>query len=60
MPIPFLEDGYIYGVRSYRQLRYLKADAAGSPVVWPHPAYANRCAYIRNDKEIICVNLTEK
>ncbi len=124
MPTPFLEDGHIYGVCSYGQLRCLKADtgervwetfaatggkevrwgnaflvkntdryfifnekgdlliarltpqgyneisrahlleptsdAAGRPVVWSHPAYANRCAYIRNDKEIICVNLAEK
>jgi outer membrane protein assembly factor BamB len=26
-------------------------------VVWSQPAYANRCAYVRNDKEIICVSL---
>jgi len=26
-------------------------------VVWTHPAFANRCAYIRNDREIICVSL---
>ena len=29
----------------------------GRPVVWSHPAFANRCAYARNDKEIICVSL---
>ena len=28
-------------------------------VVWSHPAFANKCAYIRNDKEIICVSLAE-
>ena len=27
------------------------------PVVWSHPAFANRCMYWRNDKEIICVSL---
>lgn len=27
------------------------------PVVWSHPAFANRCMYARNDKEIICVSL---
>ena len=27
------------------------------PVVWCHPAFANRCIYWRNDKEIICVSL---
>ena len=26
-------------------------------VVWSHPAYANRTAYIRNDKEIVAVDL---
>jgi hypothetical protein len=30
---------------------------AGRPVVWSHPAFANKCAYMRNDKEIICVSL---
>ena len=119
---PFLEDGHIYGVCSYGQLRCLKADtgerlwetfaattgdkearwanaflvkngnrfflanekgdliiakltpkgyeeisrahvieptntAAGRDVVWSHPAFANRCAYVRNDREIICVSL---
>jgi len=31
----------------------------GRPVVWSHPAYANRCVYARNDKEIICVSLAD-
>jgi len=123
---PFLEDGYIYGVCSYGQLRCLKADtgeriwetfqattpdgkemrwanaflikndarfflfnekgdliiakltpkgyeeisrahlleptntAAGRDVVWSHPAFANRCIFARNDKEIICVDLSQK
>jgi outer membrane protein assembly factor BamB len=26
-------------------------------VVWSHPAFANKCAYLRNDKEIVCVSL---
>jgi outer membrane protein assembly factor BamB len=29
----------------------------GRDVVWSHPAFANRCVYVRNDKEIICVSL---
>jgi len=29
----------------------------GRPVVWSHPAYANRSVYARNDKEIVCVPL---
>ncbi|HZU35832.1 MAG TPA: PQQ-binding-like beta-propeller repeat protein [Gemmataceae bacterium] len=32
----------------------------GRPVVWSHPAFADRCAFIRNDKEIVCVDLAEK
>lgn len=119
---PFIEDGYIYGVCSYGQLRCLKladgervwetfqattgdkperwanaflvkqgnrfflasekgdliiarlspkgyeelsrchlvdptGDAAGRPVVWSHPAFANRSIYARNDKELVCLDL---
>ncbi len=32
---------------------------AGRPVVWAHPAFANRRMYARNDKEIICVDLAQ-
>ena len=28
-------------------------------VVWTHPAFANRCVYARNDKEIVCVSLAK-
>ena len=31
--------------------------AFGRPVVWSMPAYANRRCYVRNDEEIICVEL---
>jgi hypothetical protein len=34
--------------------------AAGRPVVWSHPAFANRCVYARNDEEIVCASLAEK
>ena len=34
-------------------------DSFGRPVVWSYPAFANRCAYVRNDKEIVCVSLAE-
>ena len=34
-------------------------EAFGRPVVWSHPAYAGRCAFIRNDKEIVCVSLAK-
>jgi outer membrane protein assembly factor BamB len=29
----------------------------GRPVVWSHPAFANKSMYARNDKEIVCVSL---
>ena len=29
----------------------------GRPVVWSHPAFANKSVYARNDKEIVCVSL---
>ena len=32
-------------------------NAMGRKVVWSHPAFANRCMYARNDKELICVSL---
>ena len=124
MSTPFLEDGYIYGVCSYGQLRCLKADTGervwetfaattgdkparwanaflvkngdrfflfnekgdliiaklspagyeeisrahlldptnadpGRPVVWSHPAFANRSVYARNDREIVCVSVAK-
>jgi outer membrane protein assembly factor BamB len=31
--------------------------AFGRQVVWSHPAFAGRCMFARNDKEIICVSL---
>ncbi len=33
--------------------------AFGRDVVWSMPAFANKHAYIRNDKEIICVDLSK-
>jgi len=124
MSTPVLENGYIYGVCSYGQLRALRADngdrvwetlaatvdgkearwgnafivkngdryflcnekgdliiaelnpagyheisrthlleptniAAGRPLVWSHPAFADRCVFARNDKELICVSLAD-
>jgi outer membrane protein assembly factor BamB len=125
MCTPFLEDGCLYGVCSYGQLRCLKMETGervwetfaattsggpvrwanafivkngnrfflfnergdlliaklsprgyeeisrahlleptnkdcGRPVVWSHPAFANRHVYARNDKEIICVDLARR
>ena len=35
------------------------SECFGRSVVWSHPAYANRTAYIRNDKEIVAVDLAK-
>jgi len=29
----------------------------GRDVTWCVPAFANRCVYVRNDKELICASL---
>lgn len=34
--------------------------AFGRNVVWCHPAFANRCVYVRNDKELVCVSLAKE
>lgn len=31
----------------------------GRKVVWSHPAYANQCMFVRNDKELVCVSLAK-
>lgn len=31
----------------------------GRNIVWSHPAYANRCLFARNSKELVCVDLSE-
>jgi outer membrane protein assembly factor BamB len=33
---------------------------AGRPVVWSHPAFAHKCMFARNDKEIVCVSLAKE
>ena len=35
------------------------SDAFGRSVLWSHPAFANKCMFARNDKEIICFSLAE-
>lgn len=32
---------------------------SGRDVVWSHPAFADKCMFARNDKEIVCVSLAE-
>ena len=33
--------------------------AFGRDVLWSHPAFANRCVYARNDRELVCVSLAK-
>jgi outer membrane protein assembly factor BamB len=35
------------------------ATAWGREIVWSHPAFADRCVFARNDKELICVSLAK-
>jgi outer membrane protein assembly factor BamB len=35
------------------------AFARGRNVVWSHPAFADRCMFARNDKEMVCVSLAK-
>jgi outer membrane protein assembly factor BamB len=32
-------------------------EAFGRDVIWSHPAFANRCVFARNDRELVCVSL---
>ena len=34
-------------------------DVRGRVVVWVHPAFANKCVFVRNDKEIVCYSLAK-
>ena len=34
-------------------------NAFGRDVVWSHPAYANRTVFLRNDKEIVAVDIAK-
>jgi hypothetical protein len=29
----------------------------GRPVVWSLPAFAGKCVFVRNDEEVVCLNL---
>ena len=51
--------------KGYREVSRAKLLAAtnhdaGRPVVWCHPAFANRNMYWRNDKEMVCVGLGQE
>ena len=35
------------------------SQSGGRDIVWSHPAFANKCVFVRNDKEIVCYSLAE-
>jgi outer membrane protein assembly factor BamB len=37
-----------------------QSKAFGRTVLWSHPAFADRCAFMRNDKEVVCVSLASE
>jgi len=37
----------------------LTQNAFGRKVVWCHPAFADKCIFVRNDKEIVCYSLAK-
>lgn len=54
--------------KGYQEISRAKILAATNPnagirgmdgrlVLWSHPAFANRCLFVRNDREIVCVSL---
>jgi outer membrane protein assembly factor BamB len=47
------------GQREVSRARILEPveEARGRKVVWSHPAFAGKCVFARNDKEIVCVSL---
>lgn len=47
------------GYREHGRFHVLEptGSAFGRPIVWSHPAFAERCLFARNDKEIVCVSL---
>lgn len=34
--------------------------AFNRPVIWSHPAFAQKCLFARNDKELVCVSLAKE
>ena len=33
---------------------------AQGPLTWAHPAFANQCVFVRNDRELVCASLAAK
>lgn len=52
-PEKYIEQGRVHLLEPVHEAR-------GRNVVWSHPAFAHKCMFARNFKEIICVDLAEK
>lgn len=50
------------GFRSLGQMKVVEAtqSAFGRKVIWSHPAYSGKTAFIRNDKELVAVDLSAR
>jgi hypothetical protein len=50
------------GLRLISRARLLETTekTRGRDVLWCHPAFAHRCAYVHNGRELICVDLVAK
>ncbi|MCE9528521.1 MAG: PQQ-like beta-propeller repeat protein, partial [Planctomycetales bacterium] len=48
-----------YEEQSRTHLLEPTGDAFGRFVVWSHPAFAEKCIFVRNDKEIVCASLAK-
>jgi hypothetical protein len=49
------------GYREISRARILQptSDGFGRTVVWSHPAFASRCMFARNDRQMVCVSLAD-
>ncbi|MBX7103403.1 MAG: PQQ-like beta-propeller repeat protein [Gemmataceae bacterium] len=49
------------GYEEVGRMKLLEADnlMARHPVVWSHPAYSERCCFVRNDSQLACVDLSK-
>ncbi|HUF60742.1 MAG TPA: PQQ-binding-like beta-propeller repeat protein [Verrucomicrobiales bacterium] len=66
----FSEEGFLIiaelsasGYREINRTRIIEpttplAQRPSGVVCWVHPAFANRCVYIRNDRELVCLDLS--
>lgn len=50
------------GYRERSRARILEplTPGMGRKVIWSHPAFAHRCVFARNDREIVCISLEKK